>query len=296
MALFGRTSRNSLKRVELLSIVEQEMGTYIDESLLGPTTTVGKLKELVAQQAQSARSGLRFYGWPLTAWCAILREGLHRAIVFPWLSSMYKGTVTGLENLDNLEGPVLFVINHNAIQWDSLLVLKSLPRRWRRRVAYAAAAEITFGKLWIGVLASLVGGAFPFSRETAIRQSLEYLGGLLDGGWNVGIFPEGEQRVGQEMLPFKSGVGLLSLECRVSIVPIHLVNQGRSRRGLLGLLRREAVSVRIGAPVVFQPNTSYIEATQQLEEAVRSLKPESTEGRPLGQPLKKPAGAPLNLG
>ena len=27
-----------------------------------------------------------------------------------------------------------------------------------------------------------------------------------------------------------------------------------------------------------------------------TLKPESTEGRPLGQPLKKPAGAPLNLG
>ena len=26
------------------------------------------------------------------------------------------------------------------------------------------------------------------------------------------------------------------------------------------------------------------------------FKPESTEGRPLGQPLKKPAGAPLNLG
>ena len=25
-------------------------------------------------------------------------------------------------------------------------------------------------------------------------------------------------------------------------------------------------------------------------------KPESTEGRPWGQPLKKPAGAPLNLG
>ena len=26
------------------------------------------------------------------------------------------------------------------------------------------------------------------------------------------------------------------------------------------------------------------------------IKPESTEGRPWGQPLKKPAGAPLNLG
>ena len=28
----------------------------------------------------------------------------------------------------------------------------------------------------------------------------------------------------------------------------------------------------------------------------RMPKPESTEGRPWGQPLKKPAGAPLNLG
>ena len=28
----------------------------------------------------------------------------------------------------------------------------------------------------------------------------------------------------------------------------------------------------------------------------RAPKPESTEGRPWGQPLKKPAGAPLNLG
>ncbi len=35
----------------------------------------------------------------------------------------------------------------------------------------------------------------------------------------------------------------------------------------------------------------------QVANAVKQeLKPESTEGRPWGQPLKKPAGAPLNLG
>ena len=38
-------------------------------------------------------------------------------------------------------------------------------------------------------------------------------------------------------------------------------------------------------------------AKRQAEVASRSIsKPESTEGRPWGQPLKKPAGAPLNLG
>ena len=40
--------------------------------------------------------------------------------------------------------------------------------------------------------------------------------------------------------------------------------------------------------------------TPTLDAAIASgvafTKPESTEGRPWGQPLKKPAGAPLNLG
>ena len=34
----------------------------------------------------------------------------------------------------------------------------------------------------------------------------------------------------------------------------------------------------------------------QLYQHIGQLKPESTERRPWGQPLKKPAGAPLNLG
>ena len=269
--LGGDLDLDSLKRVELLSAVEQELGTYIDESLVGPNTTVAGLKELMAQQAQVSGPGLRFYQWPLTAWCTVLRQGIHHAIVFPLLAFMYRRTVTGLENLEGLEGPVIFAINHNAIKWDSLLVLRCLPHRWRRRVAYAAAAEITFGKRWLGIVASLVGGAFPFDRETAIRQSLDYLGSLLDGGWNVGIFPEGDQRVGQEMLPFKSGVGLLGVECRAPIVPVRLVNHGRSPRGLPGFPGREAVSVRIGTPLLFPHDTPYVEAAARIEQAVRSL-------------------------
>ena len=34
----------------------------------------------------------------------------------------------------------------------------------------------------------------------------------------------------------------------------------------------------------------------RLQHPKARFKPESTEGRPWGQPLKKPAGAPLNLG
>ena len=43
-----------------------------------------------------------------------------------------------------------------------------------------------------------------------------------------------------------------------------------------------------------------VQGIQDMVEMVKAqpqvAKPESTEGRPWGQPLKKPAGAPLNLG
>ena len=45
---------------------------------------------------------------------------------------------------------------------------------------------------------------------------------------------------------------------------------------------------RIVSPEVSRENGKYVLRP--------SVKPESTEGRPWGQPLKKPAGAPLNLG
>lgn len=270
--LGGDLGIDSLKRVELLSYVEQQFGTYVDESQVDPTTTVQELVELVASQAQVRGGGLRFYGWPLTAWCRALRRLIHLVLIFPYMSSLYKTTVSGVENLDGLQGPVVFAINHNAIQWDSLIVLKSLPKVWRRRVAYAAAAEITFSKLWLTVLASLVGGAFPFDRETAIRQSMEYLGGLLDSGWNVGIFPEGEQLLRQPMLPFKSGVGLLGVECRAPIVPIRIVTEsGPSARFKPLFGNREVVSVYIGRPLELPPDTSYPDAANQIEQAVRSL-------------------------
>ena len=136
-------------------------------------------------------------------------------------------------------------------------------------MAYAAAAEIVFTRRWFGFMASLLGAAFPLSRDSAIRPTLEHLGSLLDRDWSVGIFPEGEQFVGEEMKPFQSGIGLLAVECRIPVVPVRLVNQGRSRRG--ALVSPESVSIRIGPPLVFPPTTDYVDATERIEEAVRSL-------------------------
>lgn len=262
---------DSLGRVELLSLIEQELGVYIDESLMSPTTTIAELEELVERQAQSTAALPRFSNWPLTGWCMALREALQAAVIFPLFAAFHRTRVTGLENLENLRGPAIFALNHNATRWDSFLLLRALPRGWRRRLAFAAAAEITFDSLWKGFLASLLANAFPLSRDTAIRASLEHIGRLLDGGWSVVIFPEGDQRVGEEMLPFQSGTGLLGVECRTPIIPVRLVNHGRPGGWLPAPLSRESLSVRIGGPLTFSPDVSYPEATQAIEDTVRSL-------------------------
>ena len=272
MALGADLNLDSLNRVELLSLIEQELGVYIDESLVSPSTTVADIEDLMGRESGAGVSAPSFYRWPFSLWARAFREVIHLVVVFPLMSLGYRARLTGLENLDGLPGPVLFAVNHNAIQWDSLLLLKVLPRAWRRRLTVAAAAEITFGNLWLGVLASMIATAFPFSRDTAIRASLEHLGGLLDDGWSVMIFPEGDQRVGEEMLPFQSGTGLLGVECRTPIVPVHLVNEGNPRPGRSRFFPwRDSVSVRVGKPLTFPPNTSYIEATATLEAAVKAL-------------------------
>jgi 1-acyl-sn-glycerol-3-phosphate acyltransferase len=138
-------------------------------------------------------------------------------------------------------------------------------------MTFAAAAEITFGKRWLAVLASLIANAFPLSRDTAIRQSLERVGTLLDRGWNVGIFPEGIQLLNRELQPFQSGTGMLAIECQTSVVPVRLVNHGRTKSGFLGWHGRTGVTVRFGEPLDFPRGTSYAEATERIERAVREL-------------------------
>ncbi len=275
MTLGADLNLDSLNRVELLSLIEQELGVYIDESLVSPSTTVADIEGLMGRESGTGVPPPTFYRWPFSFWARAVREAIHLVVVSPLMALGYRAQLTGLENLDGLSdsaGPVLFAVNHNAIQWDSLVLRKVLPRAWRRRLTFAAAAEITFGKLWLGVTASLIANAFPLSRDTAVRASLENLGGLLDDGWSVTIFPEGDQRVGEEMLPFQSGTGLLGVESRTPIVPVHLVSDGKPRQGRSKFFPwRDSVSVRIGEPLTFPPDTSYIEATAALEAAVKAL-------------------------
>ena len=116
----------------------------------------------------------------------------------------------------------------------------------------------------------MLGNAFPFAREGAVRPSLENLGQLLDWGWSVLICPEGYNTHG-EMTSFKAGVGLIAVGSRTRVVPVRVrLHKGSVFDGA-GLFSRGEVEVRFGKPITFARRTDYREATTQLETAVRAL-------------------------
>ena len=68
----------------------------------------------------------------------------------------------------------------------------------------------------------LLGNAFPVAREGSVRPSLENMGRIMDNGWSVLIYPEGELTVGGPIKPFMHGTGLVAVEGSIPVVPLRL--------------------------------------------------------------------------
>jgi long-chain acyl-CoA synthetase len=165
---------------------------------------------------------------------------------------------------------VLLVANH-ASHLDTPSILRALPRPLRTRVAVAAAADYFFRTRTLRVATPLLLNGFPFSREGAVRSSLEHCGELVDRGWSVLVYPEGTRSLTGELQPFRSGSGLLATELRVPVVPIAvegthaLLPKGRWQP------RRGPVTVRFGQPLRFSLSDTPADAASQLAHEVAAL-------------------------
>ena len=259
---------DSLKRVEILSAVEAELGVSLDESLLSPGTTFGQLAKLISQGSKNTEEK-KFVKWGMSWWCRPLRSIIHAVVVFPILNMLFQQRTVGTENLEKLNGPVLFASNH-TLKLDNGILMKALPRRHRSRLAIAAWDELWDNPLY-KITHPLIGNAFPFSKEGNIRPSLENLGKILDNGWSVLIYPEGDRTVEGPMKPFLGGTGLIALESGIPVVPIKLDIKDSGVPLDFPIKKKGQVEVRFGKPINFSPGTSYEEATTILEDNVRNL-------------------------
>jgi len=259
---------DSLGRVELLSAVEAELGVYMDEDQVSAETTVQRLIDLVEEGTKNPPM-MSFPRWGMQWWCRMTRGVLQRGVVFPLVALPYGLRVTGREHLEGITGPVLFASNHN-LGLDNPLIIKAVPLEWRRRMAVAGAADLWKNPVW-WVMNPLLGNGFPLAREGPVRPSLENMGKIMDDGWSVLIYPEGELTVGGPVKPFMNGAGLVAVEGRIPVVPLrlHIHKLGSPTR--FPFFRRGSIEIRFGSPLNFPPGTDYQDATAAIEDAVKSL-------------------------
>jgi long-chain acyl-CoA synthetase len=262
---------DSLTRVELLGVIEEELGAYIDDAELDPETTVAQLTAMV-EAARDEKHDSGIFGWPLSPAVRALGIGFQALFMVPWFFLIYRVRVTGRERLAGLRGPALFTPNH-CLHNDVGIILTRFPLAWRWHLAVAAAADDIFGNPIRGLGSAIIGNAFPLAREGAIRRSLELLGARLDRGFSILIFPEGKLTVGGPTQPFKSGTGLIAVEGATPVVPMKLKVNRMSRldASTPGLPWRGEVELVFGEPIHFAWDANYDMATDRLEEAVAAL-------------------------
>jgi long-chain acyl-CoA synthetase len=274
---------DSLARIELLSVIEEEMGAFIDDGDMDPDITVGQLTTMVAA-ARDAKHESGIFGWPLNPLVRAIGIGFQALFMVPFFALIYRVKVTGVERLRGLEGPALFTPNHH-LHNDVGIILTRFPLDWRWRLSVAAAADDIFGNPIRGVGSAVIGNAFPLAREGAVRRSLELLGARLDRGFSILVFPEGKLPVGGPLQPFKAGTGLVAVEGATPVVPMRLKVNRMSRLDLRRGERlngesdgngvhhpwRGEVELVFGDPIQFDWGTDHQLATDRLEEAVAAL-------------------------
>jgi long-chain acyl-CoA synthetase len=260
---------DSLQRVELLGVIEEELGAYIDDDALQPEATVAELESMV-EAARGAKHESGIYGWPLNPAVRAVGLGFQIAIMQPLVRIFYRVHTTGAERLEGLEGPVVFIPNH-CLHTDNAIILSRLPVGWRWKLSAAAAADTIYANPVKGILASVLANAFPLRREGGVRRSLELLGARLDRGFNILLYPEGKLTVGGPMQPFKAGVGLIAIEGATPVVPMKIHINRMSRLDGPGSSWRGDVEVVFGDPMWLDADADPVAATTRLEDAVRAL-------------------------
>jgi long-chain acyl-CoA synthetase len=185
---------------------------------------------------------------------------------------------TGLDNLKNLEPPVIFASNHQSYM-DATSIMSALPARWRYRVAPAMRKEFfeehfhgrSFTNSLNYYLSALFFNCFPIpQREPGALATLRYIGELSSDKWCLLIFPEGIMTDAGEIAPFQPGVGMIASKLGIPVVPIRIRGLERVLNKSWKMARPGRVSIAFGAPMELKGG-DYGALAKQVEEAVRKL-------------------------
>jgi long-chain acyl-CoA synthetase len=278
---------SSLERVELMVAIEDAFQMRVDESAFAGARNLSDLRTLVERGTGGEAPVVEPVEFPTwnRRWPA---RAVRRASLPTWILPIARlfawMRVEGREHLSAIDSPVVFAANHQS-HMDVPMILAALPPRLRYRVAPAMAKEFFKAhffpeqqgrRAWFTsslnyYLASLFFNAFPLpQREAGARQTLRYIGDVLEDGFSVLIFPEGRRTDAGEIDRFRPGIGMIASRLGVPVVPVRLEGLDKVLHHTWRMAKPGRIRIAFGPPMKLV-GEDYEALAKRVEEAVRGL-------------------------
>ena len=257
-----------------------------DEAAVRPSPAPARID---AQPAPTPAATYLYPHWPWSFPMRWLRSAFGEAVIHPLTWLLAKPAVAGKVHGGDTAEPMLIVANHVSA-FDAALLLFALPGPMRRRVAIAMSGEMLedfrhfripdpgpkyghfnlFGPASY-LLVTALFNVFPLPRLRDFQSSFAHTGEALDRGFNVLVFPEGARSPEATIAKFRPGIGLLTKQSGVAVLPMALRGLGELREKRLRWFRSGKIEVRVGTPIRFSPLESEAAITARLQAEVEKL-------------------------
>ncbi|MGH9641535.1 MAG: 1-acyl-sn-glycerol-3-phosphate acyltransferase, partial [Terriglobales bacterium] len=283
---------DSMRRVELLVALEQELGGDVEESRLADIYTVRDLIDAVRESAASGKKAGKTTS-AFAGWGSVLREDpsdpavlaitkprplidllllvVTRAVKVIW-TLRAPIQVEGIENIP-ARAPFLLCSNHQSFL-DPVMLLAVIPLRVLMRLFAVGTSEI-FGSGFMRHVARILrvvvvdpdANLIPAMRAGAygLRQDLSLI-----------LYPEGERSIDGTPRTFKKGAAILSIHLQVPIVPIAIDGFQEAWPRGKSFQKFARLRIKIGKPIQPPPESqasedAYAKLTAELKQRVAAM-------------------------
>lgn len=277
---------DSLTKVQIAVVLEEEFGIKVPENEIAELRTVGDILERIQHgeiKGDEYRTDL--------AWSIKLNEptqtsldelfNLNRSplkkimIIFLvaflrlLLRAIFRVRTEGFEKIPT-DRPSILCPNHQSYI-DALLIYAFVPSNIREGLLFVGHADV-FKKpplSWIVVLGRII----LTGKAGTVYESLKLSYNGLQRGMNVCIFPEGARAISQELRQPRPGAGILAVEGGFPIVPILISGAHQTLSPLQPKFRTCKISITVADPIEAQKNhTAYADILKKWEEAILEMK------------------------
>ena len=153
--------------------------------------------------------------------------------------------VQGLEKLDRVDGAIL-AVNHLSYL-DAPLVFMLVPRD---KVSGMATTKYQRHRFFSWIVNTVDG--IWLNREELDVDALRAARAYLQGGWMLGIAPEGTRSRTGALIQAKTGVAYLAEKAGVPVIPVAIIGTAEVTR-MLRRLRRPIITVEFGPALHLPP-------------------------------------------